>query len=171
MINKLCVDFRPLGKVLIAIDSPNKRKEQMITLMPTDKELRTYKKAKQLLDKSKKFNLSGKMGIYAVPVNSKLPYMMLKNLPEEYVRDIQEGKNPQHRYYLGKIECWNEGFNRPLFKIESSIGEAGNLDAESLRILKTYDICTDEYEAEGSKTQEAVHESLRVFTKNLDPVT
>lgn len=94
MINKLCVDFRPLGKVLIAIDSPNKRKEQMITLMPTDKELRTYKKAKQLLDKSKKFNLSGKMGIYAVPVNSKLPYMMLKNLPEEYVRDIQEGKNP-----------------------------------------------------------------------------
>ena len=38
--------------------------------------------------------MSGKMGIYAVPVNSKLPYMMLKNLPEEYVNDIKEGKNP-----------------------------------------------------------------------------
>ena len=115
--------------------------------------------------------MSGKLGIYAVPVNSKLPYMILKNLPEDYVRDIQEGKNPQHRYYIGKIECWNEGFNRPLFRIDQSIGEAGNLGAESLRILKTYDICTDEYEAEGSKTQEAVHESLRVFTKNIDPIT
>ena len=69
---------------------------------------------------------------------------------------------------MGKIECWNEGFNRPLFSVESSIGEAGNLGAESLRILKTFDICTDEYETEGSKTQENVHESLRVFTKSID---
>jgi hypothetical protein len=38
-----------------------------------------------------------------------------------------------------------------LFKVTSSIGEAGNLDAESLRILKTYDVWTDEYEAEGSE--------------------
>ena len=66
----------------------------MVTLMPTEKELRTYKKAKQLFDKSKKLNMSGKMGIYAVPVNSKLPYMMLKNLPEEYVNDLKDGRNP-----------------------------------------------------------------------------
>lgn len=72
---------------------------------------------------------------------------------------------------MGKIECWNEGFNRPLFRIESSIGEAGNLEAESLRILKTFDICTDEYETEGSKTAEAVHESLRVFTKTINQET
>lgn len=66
----------------------------MVTLLPTDKDLRTYKRAKQLLEKSKKFNLSGKMGIFAVPVNSKMPYMMLKNMPEEYVNDIKEGRNP-----------------------------------------------------------------------------
>ena len=115
--------------------------------------------------------MAGKLSIYAVPVNAKLPYMMIKSLPEEFVNDLRDKKNPQHRYYLGHIECWNEGFNRPLFRIESSIGEAGNLDAESLRILKTYDICTDEYETEGSNTQKAVHESLRVFTKNIDPVS
>lgn len=38
--------------------------------------------------------MSGKMGIYAVSVNSKLPYMMIKNMPEEYVTDIKNGKNP-----------------------------------------------------------------------------
>lgn len=34
-------------------------------------------------------------------------------------------------------------------KITGHIGEAGNLDAESLRILKMHDIWSDEYEAEG----------------------
>lgn len=35
---------------------------------------------------------------------------------------------------------------RPACKIMSCIGEAGNLDAESLRILKTLDIYSEEYE-------------------------
>jgi hypothetical protein len=67
------------------------------------------------------------------------------------VDDLKNGKNPSSRYYIGKIQCWKSGFTRPLFKVTSSIGEAGNLDAESLRILKTYDVWTDEYEAEGSE--------------------
>jgi exoribonuclease R len=45
------------------------------------------------------------------------------------------------------------------------------LKAESLRILKMHDIWSDEYEAEGQKVNEKVHESLRVFTKDLDELT
>jgi len=60
---------------------------------------------------------------------------------------------------------------RPICKIISSIGEAGNLDAESLRILKQHDIWSDEYETEGQKISEKVDESLKVFTKDLDPIT
>jgi DIS3-like exonuclease 2 len=57
-------------------------------------------------------------------------------------------------------------------RITEHIGEAGNLSAESLRILKMHDIWSDEYEAEGQKlVSDKVHESLRVFTKNIDPVT
>jgi exoribonuclease R len=37
---------------------------------------------------------------------------------------------------------------RPLCKIVSQIGEAGNLKAESLRILKMHDVWCDEYETE-----------------------
>ena len=37
--------------------------------------------------------------------------------------------------------------------------------------MKTHDIWSDEYEAEGQKLNEKVHESLRVFTKNLDPIS
>ena len=59
------------------------------------------------------------------------------------------------------------GFIRPVCKITQHIGEAGDLNAESLRILKMHDIWSDEYEVEGGK----VHESLRVFTKDIDEVT
>jgi exoribonuclease R len=55
--------------------------------------------------------------------------------------------------------------------ITGQIGEAGNLNAESLRILKTHDVWCDEYEPEGQKLNEKVHESLRVFTKNIDETT
>ncbi len=37
--------------------------------------------------------------------------------------------------------------------------------------MKMHDIWTDEYEAEGQKTNERVHESLRVFTKDIDDNT
>lgn len=56
---------------------------------------------------------------------------------------------------------------KPVCRIISCIGEAGNLDAESLRILKTHDIWSDDYEGENSK----VHECLKVFTKDLDETT
>lgn len=59
---------------------------------------------------------------------------------------------------------------RPTCRIESSIGEAGNLEAESLRILKSHDIWSDDYENEGQPKQ-SIHECLRVFTKDLDPIT
>lgn len=50
------------------------------------------------------------------------------------------------------------------------IGEAGNLDTECLRILKTFDVHTDEYEVEGQSKQN-VHESLKVFQEGIDEVT
>lgn len=62
--------------------------------------------------------------------------MSIVNIPDEFMEDVKNNKKPQHRYYIAKIENWNAGFMRPLCKMISSIGEAGNLDAESLRILK-----------------------------------
>jgi DIS3-like exonuclease 2 len=53
----------------------------------------------------------------------------------------------------------------------SHIGEAGDLKAESLRILKMHDVYSDEYETQDQPLNEKVHESLRVFTKDLDKMT
>lgn len=59
---------------------------------------------------------------------------------------------------------------RPTCKITRSIGEAGNLEAESLRLLKQFDIYSDEYDAgEKSIVNAKLDESLRVFTKDLCP--
>jgi hypothetical protein len=84
------------------------------------------------------------------------------------IQDVENGKKPQNRYYIAKFDSWNVGFIRPLCKIVDHIGEAGNLQAESLRILKMHDVYSDEYEMDGQKLNDKVHESLRVFTKDID---
>lgn len=110
-------------------------------------------------------------GIYAVPISKKLPWMTISSIPQEFINDIQMGRKPKDRYYLARFESWNVGFIRPMCKITDHIGEAGDLRAESLRILKMNDVWTDEYEAEGQKISEKVTESLKIFTKDLDPNT
>ena len=52
-----------------------------------------------------------------------------------------------------------------------SFGEAGNLEAVSLRILKLHDVCYEEYEPEGRPIDEKILECLRVFTKDIDKST
>ena len=72
--------------------------------------------------------------------------------PDEFTSDIKNGKNPKNRYFLIKIKEWNPKDQRPICEILSCLGEAGNLEAESLRLLHTYDICPDSYEQEEAKT-------------------
>ena len=52
------------------------------------------------------------------------------------------------RYYLAKLIGWEDSEKRPKCIIQKSIGETGNLEIESLRLLKMYDICTENYEKE-----------------------
>lgn len=66
---------------------------------------------------------------------------------------------------------WKAHAYRPACTVLTSIGEAGNLDAESMRLLKMHDIWSDEYETEGQKISEKVDESLRIFTKDIDLVS
>ena len=66
---------------------------------------------------------------------------------------------------------WSPKYRKPLCEITESIGEAGNLEAESMRLLKMHDICTESYEDENAEPTQSVHESLKVFSKDLDPVT
>lgn len=82
------------------------------------------------------------------------------------MQDKLKEKNPSNRYYMARIDDWKTTEKRPTAVITECIGEAGNLAAETLRILKANDICTEQYEEKGGA--EAVHESLKVFTKELD---
>jgi len=126
------------------------------------------------------------LGVYAVPVSKKLPWMQINTIPEEFTEDVKEKKNSQNRYYLCKIVEWNQNDLRPTCRIISSIGEAGNLKAESTRLLRTFDINTDSYEvAEGQDNSAStenkfsfeslskscvgpVFDSLKVFIKDID---
>jgi exoribonuclease R len=70
-----------------------------------------------------------------------------------------------------KILEWKNTKLKPNCEIIESIGEAGNLDAESMRLLRTYDICTESYENDEKQSSQTVHECLRKFTENIDPKT
>ena len=50
-INELCREFRPLGKVVVVDKSPNRERELMVTLMPTERDMKNFKKAKAMLEK------------------------------------------------------------------------------------------------------------------------
>lgn len=158
-----------MGKVKAIIKSPNREKEHLVTLMPLDKDIIDEKNVANLYRLHQEKRNAASCGIYAVPVSKKLPWMAIFNIPTELVEDLKAKKKPNHRYYIVKIQAWKANSIRPACNVISSIGEAGNLDAESLRILKSHDIWSDEYETEGQKISEKVHESLRVFTKDIDP--
>ena len=68
-----------------------------------------------------------------------------------------------------KYQDWKITQKRPHCTFVECIGEAGNLKAESLRLLKMHDICTEEYEVEGQ--EDAVHECLKIFARDIDPDT
>lgn len=106
-----------------------------------------------------------------MPVNAKLPWMQLDELPAEYLEDVRLKNKINKRYYIARYTEWKEFSKKPSCKIVECIGEAGNLEAESMRLLRTHDICTEAYENEDQEPTENVHECLKMFTADIDPVT
>ena len=106
--------------------------------------------------------------LMAAPVNSKLPWMDLLTIPKEVEIDKANDRKISQRYYISKFKEWKAGQKRPLCEITECIGEAGNLEAESMRLLRTFDICTEAYEQENQEPTANVHECLRLFSKDID---
>ena len=55
-----------------------------------------------------KYSQNINIGICAVPISKKLPFMSFRNIPIEYVKDIEQGKTPQNRYYIAKFLKWEK---------------------------------------------------------------
>ena len=173
------------------LHSPNQEKEQLVTLKAIDQEGLNYKELVKLQKRLKR-KASGPprtgtqnqkvVGIYAIAVSQKLPWMQICTIPDEFLKDLKQKRNLGNRYYLAKISHWHRNDLRPTCQILSSIGEAGHLEAESMRLLRTFDIYTDPYEKEASaslsqyKAYEQAYsgpilESLQPYISQLDPET
>jgi len=173
-INEICLTHRPQGRVVAILSSPNSDKEQMCLLREVDSHSKDNKQARG--KKNKKAKQGGQADaedkqVYLVPVNQKLPWLQPSEIPQEYYEDMNAEKKPSQRYYIAKINGWSALQKRPECTVTESIGEAGNLDAESMRLLKTYDICTESYETEDMEPTENVHECLKMFTSDIDKET
>jgi len=109
--------------------------------------------------KAKKGDILQKL--YVVPVNPKLPWAALDKIPKEVQEEIKADKGVSQKYYIGKYKEWTRYQKKPIFEVISCIGEAGNIDAESMRILKTHEICTEAYSDN--------MECLKPFMQNINP--
>ena len=112
-INEIGKTHRPLGKIVGIAESANRQKEQMCTLVEmtegdAGKKQRNKKPKKQ--DKGKS---SESLTVYAVPVNRKLPWLEIKELPLEYEEDKKEGKKIGQRYYIAKFLSWSVHQKKP----------------------------------------------------------
>jgi exoribonuclease R len=74
--------------------------------------------------------------------------MQVALAPADLINDLKASKNFMERYYSCKIKEWNKNDLRPTCDVISSIGEAGDLRSETIRLLHQFDIHTDGYEAE-----------------------
>lgn len=64
------------------------------------------------------------------------------DIPQSYYTDEKEGKDPSARYYMVKFKEWRKNDKSPSGVIVQEIGMAGNLEQETVRLLKQYE-CYD----------------------------
>lgn len=97
-VNEISLEWQPVGYVVKISESPQSKKQIVVTLKTVDKQLFSLKHLK-LLQKNKR-----EIGIYAVAVgNKKLPWMQITKVPDEYMRDLKQRRNIENRYYLATI--------------------------------------------------------------------
>mmetsp|Transcript_19524 Transcript_19524/g.30002 ORF Transcript_19524/g.30002 Transcript_19524/m.30002 type:complete len:347 (+) Transcript_19524:3159-4199(+) len=158
-IGNLSKHLRPMAKVVSILDSPNRNSPLMATLVEFNSSQHgmTYDRPDHNQNQ-----------LYAAPLNPKMPWFVVDQEPADFTADKKEQRNPSHRYYIIKFGEWQPNQKRPQSTVIESIGEAGNLEAESLRLLKQYDICTDMYEDQNEQLMSHVHEDLKVFSKDIN---
>ena len=89
---------------------------------------------------------------------------MVDRLPQEFINDVRAGENPTKRYYVMRYKPWKNVIPMPVCDMKSSLGLAGDIHSETLRLLSQFDIPQEEF-------QEKTLASLAVFEKDVDPAT
>ena len=133
-INKKLKEYRPEGRIIKILRSPNKEKEQICTIqieknqvlaIPIDETI-----PKILINIR---NISKKI----LPnIDSMQNKYSLAYFPNEFEKDY---KNYKKKYFFIKIHSFvsgNEIFNGPIGYIVNEIGSSGNIDVESDVLLK-----------------------------------
>lgn len=171
-INTEAKDFRPKAKVIYIKESVHFEKDVVMILRIGDKTwLHSVHKEKpekkEKIIKEAKADLKGlfkKLKLFAVPINKRLNWAFIDTLPNEFWEDIMKGDDPCKRYYLSRFTCWKSWSFNPKCKILSSLGSAGDIGAETMRILKQYDLFESKY-------PEEVLNSLKKYEADINEET
>lgn len=93
------------------IESANRDQEQMCVLTTIKVKANGGRRQRggrsKRPDKGKKEEEEEEL-VLAMPVNSKLPWGQLESIPDEYYKDLKEGKKINCRYYIGKYKEWTD---------------------------------------------------------------
>ena len=133
-INKKLKEYRPEGRIIKILRSPNKEKEQICTIqieknqvlaIPIDETIPKILINIRNISKKILSNIDSMQNKYS-----------LTYFPNEFEKDY---KNYKKKYFFIKIHSFvsgNEIFNGPIGYIVNEIGSSGNIDVESDVLLK-----------------------------------
>lgn len=85
--------MRPVGKIVNLVKSPIRDQTHVCTLVEVE-------------DTKKEQGNLAKTRVFAVPINEKMPWMIVEELPLQFNQDKFSNRNPSHRYYMVEIGEW-----------------------------------------------------------------
>ena len=171
-INTSAAEYRPKGKVVYIKESTHFEKDVVMILRFGEKKIVNFFQSvakadleeKQKLINNAKENISGFLKEHKalwMPINKRLKWAFIDSLPEEFWIDVLNGVDPCKRYFLWKYISWKPWMANPSAVMIKTLGSAGDIEAETLRILKQYDLFELEYPKE-------VNESLKYFEEHVN---
>lgn len=172
-MNTTAKDFRPKGKVIYIKESVHFDKDVVMILRFGDRAFfnkvhAAKKEIKERMVNDARNNVREFMKKYkalAVPINKRLKWAILDTLPEEFWEDILKGDDPCKRYYLCQYVSWKPWSFNPYAVMKSTLGSAGDIGAETMRILKQYDLFEQEYPEEVLKSLDKYEDEINKETK------
>ena len=147
-------DFRPIGSIVHILESRAFNKQHLCKKMREMK--RRPKKGKSDNTKQDKLKI--------VPLDKRVKLPTIETLPKEVQQSMQKEGDTPSKYYLFNLTSWKYNEERPTGEVVSTLGNAGDIAAETLRIIKQYDLFEEEFSKE-------TMESLEVFEKDVNPET
>lgn len=100
-----------------------------------------------------------------IPLNKTMKWPSFSTLPKEFFEDYQSRGKVNIRYYLMSLIEWSHTFQSPKAQVKKSIGLAGDVSAETLRIITQFNLFESTFSDQVMDSLKQFEEQMNLETK------